>query len=100
VALVSTGYADGYPRSDGAFGGKRQAMVGGRRCPIAGNPSMDLLPIDVTDLPDPTAARIGQMVTLIGPEIGLDEFAAAVKSTGREMLSHFGSRFHRIYCTN
>jgi alanine racemase len=100
VALVSTGYADGYPRSDGAFSNKRQAIVGGRRCPVAGNPSMDLLPIDVTDLPDPTAARLGQMVTLIGAEIGIDELAAATKSTGHEVLSHFGSRFHRIYCTN
>jgi alanine racemase len=44
-----------------------------------------------------SAARLGQMITLIGPEIGIDEFAAAVKSTGREVLSHLGSRFHRIY---
>jgi hypothetical protein len=51
-----------------------------------------------TDLPDPTAARLGQMATLIGPEIGIDEFAAAAKSTGREVLSHLGSRFRRIYC--
>jgi alanine racemase len=98
LALVSTGYADGYPRSEIAFSNKLQAIVGGRRCPVAGRPSMDLLPIDITDLPDPTAARLGQMVTLIGPEIGIDEFAAAAKSTGREVLSHLGSRFHRIYC--
>jgi hypothetical protein len=44
-----------------------------------------------------SAARLGQMITLIGPEIGIDEFAAAVKSTGREVLSHLGSRYHRIY---
>jgi len=98
LALVSTGYADGYPRSEIAFGNKLQAIVGGRRCPVAGRPSMDLLPIDITDLPNPTAARLGRMVTLIGPEIGIDEFAAAAKSTGREVLSHLGSRFHRIYC--
>jgi len=97
LALVSTGYADGYPRSESAFTNKLQAIVGGRRCPVVGPPSMDLLPIDVTDLADPTAARFGEMVTLIGAEIGIDEFAAAAKSTGREVLSHFGSRFHRIY---
>jgi alanine racemase len=96
LALVSTGYADGYPRSESTFN-KLQAIVGGRRCPVAGRPSMDLLPIDITDLSDPTAARLGQMVTLIGPEIGIDEFAAAAKSNGREMLSHLGARFHRIY---
>jgi alanine racemase len=100
VALVSTGYADGYPRSEGALNNKLQAIVGGSRCPVAGHPSMDLLPIDVTDLPNPTAARLGQMVTLIGPEIDIDRFAAAVKSTGRQVLSHLGSRFHRIYYAN
>ena len=97
LALVSTGYVDGYPRSESTLNNKLQAIVGGRRCPVAGRPSMDLLPIDITDLPDPTAARLGQMVTLIGPEIDIDEFAMAAKSSGREVLSHLGSRFHRIY---
>jgi alanine racemase len=95
LALVSTGYADGYPRSESTFNNKLQAIVGGRRCPVAGRPSMD--PIDITDLSDPTAARLGQMVTLIGPKISIDEFATAAKSTGHEVLSHLGSRFHRIY---
>jgi alanine racemase len=72
-------------------------LVGGYRCPVAGPPSMDLLPIDVTDLPDPTAARYGEMVTLIDGAIGIDEVAAAIRSTGREVLSQLGSRFHRIY---
>jgi hypothetical protein len=52
---------------------------------------------DVSDLHDPTAGRYGEMVTLIGGEIGIDDVAAAIRSTGREVLSHLGSRFHRIY---
>jgi alanine racemase len=56
---------------------------------------MDLLTVDVTDLSDP--ARFGEVVTLIGPEITIDDLAAASKSTGREVLSHLGRRFHRIY---
>jgi alanine racemase len=55
---------------------------------------MDLLAIDVTDVSDPTAARHGNMVTLVGPEINIDDLAAARKSTG---LGHLGRRFHRIY---
>ena len=94
LAMVSVGYADGYPCASAS---KLQALVGGYRCPVAGHPSMDLLPIDVSDLPDPTAARYGEMVTLIGGEIGIDDIAAATKSTGGEVLSHLGSRFHRIY---
>ncbi|HEX3502809.1 MAG TPA: alanine racemase [Xanthobacteraceae bacterium] len=98
VALVSAGYADGYPCTAYAGETKLGAIVGGRRCPVVGRPSMDLLPIDVTDLPDPTAARYGEMVTLIGAEVGIDELAAASKSTGREVLTGgLGNRFHRIY---
>lgn len=97
LALVSVGYADGYPRSGSAPDNKLQAIVGGHRCPVAGRPSMDLLPIDVTDLPDPAAARFGEMVTLIGWEISIDDLAAATRSTAREVLSHLGHRFRRIY---
>ena len=76
LALVSVGYADGYPRPASASDHRLQVIVGGHRCPVAGAPSMDLLPVDVTDLPDPTAARYGEMVTLIGAEIGIDDLAA------------------------
>lgn len=97
LALVSAGYADGYPRSGTAFDKKLQAIVDGRRCLVVGQPSMDLLAIDVTEVSDPTAARHGKMVTLVGPEISIDNLAAASKSTCREVLSHLGRRFHRIY---
>jgi alanine racemase len=97
LALVSAGYADGYPRSRSAFDNKLAAIVGGRRCRVVGHPSMDLLAIDVTDVSDPTAARHGNMVTLVGREISIDDLAAASKSTGRELLIHLGRRFHRIY---
>ncbi len=51
----------------------------------------------MTDLPDPAVARYGAMVTLIGAQVGIDELAAATKSTGAEVLSGLGHRFHRIY---
>ena len=97
LALVSAGYMDGYPRSGSAFDNKLHAIVGGQRCPVVGHPSIDFLTVDVTDVSDPTAARRGKMVTLIGPEISIDDLAAASKSTGRELLIHLGRRFHRIY---
>jgi alanine racemase len=37
------------------------------------------------------------MVTVIGGDMGLDDVAATTRSIGREVLSHLGSRFHRIY---
>ena len=97
LAWVSVGYADGYPRPASPSDNKLHVIVGGQRCPVAGPPSMDLLPIDVTGLADPKAARFGAMVTLIGAELGIGDLAAAAKSTAAELLSHLGHRFHRIY---
>ena len=63
---------------------------------MAAAPTIDLLPIDVTDL-DRSVARFGAAVTLIGDGIGIDDLAAASGSTGREIVSRLGRRFHRIY---
>jgi len=96
LAFAAIGYADGIPRSWYSKN-KLYAVLGGYRCPVIERPSLDLLPIDVTDLPDARAARIGEMATLIGPAISIDDLAEATKSTGREVLSGLGNRFHRIY---
>jgi alanine racemase len=97
LALVSVGYADGYPRTASAAEPRLHVLVGGHRCPVAGPPSMDLLAIDVTDLPDPAAARYGEMVTIIGAGLGIDDLAAGAKMSGRDALIGLGSRFHRVY---
>ncbi len=97
VAVVAIGSADGYPRWGGVSDNSLQAVVGGQLCRIAGRASMDLLAIDVTNLSDPTAARHGEMVTLIGEAISVDDLAVAAKATASEVLSNLGSRFHRIY---
>jgi alanine racemase len=98
IAVVAVGYADGYPRaasaSDAAPGA--DAIVAGQRCPLAGRVSMDLLAIDVTDLPD-HAARRGELVTLIGGEITVDALAAAAGTIGYEVLTSLGRRYHRVY---
>jgi alanine racemase len=96
VALVSLGHADGYPHPASDSGKRLQVMIGGQRCPVAAAPSIDLLPIDVTDL-DRSLARFGVTVTLIGDGIGIDDLAAASGTTGREILSGLGRRLHRIY---
>ena len=98
IAWLSVGHADGFPRTaTGRSAGQLYAVLGGHRCPVVGRPSLDLLPIDVTDLPAPHAARVGEMATLIGPEVGIDEVAAAANLTGAGVLSGLGGRFHRIY---
>jgi alanine racemase len=98
IAVVAVGYADGYLRaasaSDLAPGG--DAIVAGVRCPLAGRVSMDLLAIDVTDLPD-NAARRGELVTLIGEEITVDDLAQSAGTIGYEVLTSLGRRYHRVY---
>ncbi len=101
VALISVGHADGYPRCSGSADYKPLVIIGGRRCPVLGRPALDLTAVDVSDLPDPALVRCGETATLIGrqadSEIVIDDLAAAVKSTGREILTGLGQRFHRIY---
>ena len=96
LALVSIGHADGFPRSSNART-KLYAIIGGYRCPVTAPSSLDLLAIDITDLPDARAGSIGEMATLIASTITIDEVAEATRSTGREVLTALGSRFHRIY---
>jgi alanine racemase len=98
LAIVSAGYADGYFRAASANDGTRGAevVVAGKRCPVAGRISMDLMAIDITDLPDKTARR-GHMVTLIGEGISVDEVAHHFGTIGYEVLTSLGKRYARIY---
>ena len=98
IAVVAVGYADGFPRaasaSDKAPGA--DVIVAGKRCPLAGRISMDLMAIDITALPE-NAARRGDLVTLIGDEITVDDLAAKAGTIGYEILTHLGRRYHRVY---
>src|SRR3979411_3107693 len=98
LAIVSAGYADGYFRAGGSNDGTRGAEVvgAGKRCPIAGRISMDLMAIDVTDL-EKNAARRGQMATLIGEGITVDELAHHFGTIGYEVLTSLGPRYARVY---
>jgi alanine racemase len=98
LAIVSAGYADGYFRAAGSNDGTRGAevVVAGKRCPVAGRVSMDLIAVDVTDLPN-SAVRRGHMVTLIGEGITVDELAHHFGTIGYEVLTSLGPRYARIY---
>lgn len=98
LAIVSTGYADGYFRAAGSTDGTRSAdvVVAGKRCPIAGRISMDLIAIDITDLPEKTVRR-GHMVTLLGDGITVDELGHHFGTIGYEVLTSLGHRYARVY---
>jgi alanine racemase len=63
---------------------------------MVGRISMDLLALDVTDLPV-SAVRRDQMVTLIGDGLPLDEVAAQAGTISYELLTNLGRRFHRVW---
>jgi alanine racemase len=103
LATLSIGYADGYPRNGSASDEKisasmpfGEAVVAGRRCPFAGTVSMDLIIIDVTDVP-PDQVRRGTMATLIGDVLGVDEVGFRAGTIGYEILTRLGQRYARTY---
>ncbi|GEC16965.1 alanine racemase [Nitrobacter winogradskyi] len=99
LAVVSAGYADGYFRAGGSNDGTRGAevVVAGTRCPVAGRISMDLLAVDITDLPAHAGVRRGHLATLIGEGITVDELAHHFGTIGYEVLTSLGGRYHRVY---
>jgi alanine racemase len=98
LAIVSAGYADGYLRAGSSNDGTRGAdvMVAGKRCPVAGRISMDLMAVDITDI-EKNAVRRGHMVTLIGDGITVDELAHHFGTIGYEVLTSLGPRYARVY---
>jgi alanine racemase len=98
IAVVTVGYADGYMRAGGHADGRpgAEAIVAGQRCRTAGRISMDLMALDITDLPEHAAKR-GDYVTLIGGDITVDDLAAAMGTVGYEILTSLGRRYHRIW---
>jgi alanine racemase len=98
LAIVAAGYADGFLRAASAADGKpgAEAIVGGRPCPLAGRVSMDLLAVDVTDLPEDTPRR-GDLVALLDETIGVDDLASHAGTISYEVLTSLGRRYHRVY---
>ncbi|HMO28760.1 alanine racemase [Enterovirga sp.] len=100
LATLSVGYADGYLRNGSATDGDMRdtgaALVAGRLCPLAGRVSMDLIVVDVTEVPESEAQR-GSAVTLIGDTLDVDEVGRRAGTIGYEILTSLGRRYARRY---
>jgi alanine racemase len=96
LATLLAGYADGLPRGAGAVEGRDGAEVeiAGRRCPLVGRMSMDLIIADVTDLAE-NAARPGEHARLFGGAVSLDEFAERSGTIGYTVLTGLSRRYAR-----
>jgi alanine racemase len=70
--------------------------VGGRRVPLLGRVSMDLVVFDVSDV-DPASVRPGGFIELLHEDYGVDAAAADAGTIGYEILTALGRRYHRVY---
>ncbi len=93
IATLPLGYADGYPR---ALSNRGEVYIDKYKAPIVGRISMDLLTIDVTDLP-PEKIFLGQEVEIIGNYCTPDKIANIIDTIGYEILTMLGNRYKKVY---
>lgn len=91
VATVSAGYADGLIR---AMGGKATMTHAGRKLPIIGRVSMDLITVDITAI-----QGTPEHLQLLGPHQSVDTVAGFAGTIGYEILTSLGARYDRVYLT-
>lgn len=91
VAVIPIGYADGFDRRFGNYGG--EVLVRGKRCPVLGNVCMDLAMIDVTG----TDAHAGDAVVVFGDDLPIEELAQKLSTITYEILTSVSQRVKRVY---
>jgi alanine racemase len=91
IATLPVGYADGYDRK---LSNNAEVLVRGRRAPVVGRVSMDLLTMDVTDIPE---VRFGDEVVLLGNDISVEELATRAGTISYEVFCRISKRVPRVY---
>ena len=88
IATVAAGYADGLARALGTDG--LELWAGDKSCPVVGRISMDLITVDVTDLP-----LVPAELEVLNSRQGVDDLAAIGGTIGYEILTSLGARYPR-----
>jgi alanine racemase len=91
IGVVAIGYADGYPR--GAKDGT-PVFINGIKTKIAGKVSMDMITIDLSNVPSP---KIGDRVELFGENIAVDDVAESCNTISYEIFTKITSRVYKTY---
>jgi alanine racemase len=91
IATIAVGYGDGYPRS--AKSGT-PVLINGHRAPLAGRVSMDLISVDVTQIP---GVNIGDKAILWGKDLLANEVAIWAGTIGYELVTRMPKRVTRIF---
>jgi alanine racemase len=90
IATVTIGYGDGYPRL--APNGT-PVLVNGKRANLAGRVSMDMITVDVTDIPE---VQVGDEVILWGDGLPASEVASSAGTIGYELTTRMPARTPRV----
>ncbi len=86
IGVVAAGYGDGYPR---VMPSGTPVLVNGQTVPLVGRVSMDMLTVDLSSQPE---TKIGDLVQLWGPDLPVEQIAAAVGTIGYELLTGLSKR--------
>jgi len=94
IATVPAGYADGI---DVRLGGRGVVLVRGRRAPIVGAVSMDMIAVDVTGMDVSPGDEVVLLGSQGGERIDAREMSATIGSIPWEIVCRIGSRIQRVY---
>jgi alanine racemase len=94
IATISAGYADGVPRAVGR--GPRLVELGGQAAALVGRVAMDMIMVAIAD---DHAVAPGDVATIWGGLVSLDQQADAAGTVSYELLTMLGSRVPRRYVT-
>ncbi|MGH7497882.1 MAG: alanine racemase [Gemmatimonadales bacterium] len=100
IATLSLGYADGFPRAARESSGldtlpPRLVELGGRTREVVGRVTMDLTMVAVDG-----SVAVGDVATVYGGVVSLDQQAAAAGTISYELLTGLGARLPRVYTTS
>ena len=90
IATLGVGYADGYCRT--FSNGHAEVLINGKRAKTVGIVCMDLIMVDVTNIP----CNVGDVVELFGSNITIQELALKAKTIPYEILTNIGPRVERV----
>jgi alanine racemase len=96
IATLAIGYADGYRR---ALSNRGTALLRGRSVPVAGLVTMDMIMLDVTDVP----CEVGDVATLIGRDergqalLDVETVARTAELSPYELLTGLRGRLEHVY---
>jgi alanine racemase len=89
IATLAAGYSDGLPRT---LSNRALLWDGATPCPLVGRVSMDLITVDITDLPE-----VPHSLDILGPHQTVDDLATMAGTIGYEILTGLGPRYQRRY---